>query len=79
MRYLRFRASPETIDTIVRTRFHSADFDDCVRNKDDRPAWWRPVQTPSTACYAADPFDDAFAGNQAWLVYDPASQQAYFH
>jgi hypothetical protein len=73
--FLRFHAPPETIATIVRTRFKRVA--DCRQWRDDVPAWWSP--TPQAECYQADPFDQRLASNSAWLLYDPATGAAHFH
>ena len=78
--FLRFRCSPQTITTITR-RFRPALASECQRAF-QAPAtaavWWRPRKSPSTLCFAAKPFDGAFASNDAWLLYDPQSRDAYF-
>jgi hypothetical protein len=43
------------------------------------PAWWQPTRSASSSCYMAEPFDDAFASNEAWLTYDATSGYAHYY
>lgn len=74
-RLMRFRASPSTIAHITRTKFKRAPLTACSERLDRAPEWWAPR---GTACYEADPYDDAFASNHAWLLYDKRSRDAHF-
>lgn len=75
---LRFRCSPATLARLVEGRFHPAPVVECGRPRRNAPAWWQPVHSARTDCYAARPFDDAFASNAAWITYDRSSQTLHF-
>ena len=81
--FLRFHAPPQTIATIVRTRFKRATMEDCrgewLQWKDDAPDWWTPSASPQAECHEADPYDDRLSSNSAWLLYDRATGEAHFH
>ena len=83
VRFLRFRASPDTIAAIVRRRFKQVGSERCEqqfrRHDESRPAWWSPQASPSLTCYVAEPYDEAFATNRAWLAYDAGSRQAHYY
>lgn len=82
-RFFRFRTSPQTIRAIVNGRFRAAPFGECETQfrqlSDRRPKWWQPPHAATSSCYKADPFDDAFASNTAWLAYDPRSGDAHYY
>lgn len=81
-RFLRFSASPKTIEAVVRGRFSAVTPDECetqfhaLRNP---PEWWRPVVVNGARCYAAERFDNAFATTNAWLLYDETSHVAHYY
>ena len=81
-RFLRFHASPSTIDAIVTRRFKAVPPEECerrFRSTMRKPDWWQPASSDAARCYFAKPFDDAFEANEAWLTYDPGSAVAHYH
>lgn len=64
---------------IAKFRLAAAPADECVPllRDSDAPEWWRPK--PSALCYHAQPFGDAFASTEAWLVYDASTGEGFFH
>lgn len=76
-RVMRFHAPPAMIARITQTKFKTVSLADCdaFRRFEGAPEWWKPH---GTKCAVANPYDDAFASNQAWLLYDEASQDAHY-
>jgi hypothetical protein len=84
--YLRFNASPQTINKIVRLGFtrhpRSELSPEDSSGLDDQgpPAWWKPVQTKSTRYYQARKrIGDFSTMEEEWLCYDASTQLAYYH
>jgi hypothetical protein len=83
LRFIRFRSSSRTIDTIVSSRFKQIPPGECEGHlrtlPERRPDWWLPELSATSRCYVAAPFDDTFASNDAWLIYDAASGDAHYN
>lgn len=81
--FLRFHAPPPTIAALVRARWKRSTADDCRKESrhwnDDAPEWWTPSPSPLAECYTAEPYDNRLSSNAAWLLYDPATGEGYFH
>ncbi|WP_035612135.1 hypothetical protein [Haloferula sp. BvORR071] len=78
--WLRFQASPQTVDKLLRrfTPSDRLDFDDSSVG-DNVPPWWQPDKESMVYFYRAEKWRSDFGGSVAVLAHDAAKGLVYFH
>jgi hypothetical protein len=77
--YLRFKASPATIQWIVARGLTPivAGTRGPATTSGKPPSWWRPPTAP-TAAYLGNFEERSFTREEEYLIYDPVTGEAYF-
>ncbi len=80
---LRFRASRETVNRIIDSRFVEVSGEGFKHSGflslDSAPSYWRPLEGKSVRFFESDRFDDSFGSSNASLSYDESSGTVHFY